>query len=162
MANFIEDIQMSNGLTDVFLNVLVLSGSALARTVGEKRLTVWLAEQDQSRMGFGAVGFDLRDMPWNPDTFEEDRNFLLCAVAGAKARQGWARLDYRPNEDMLFPCLDRFSELISKMDASEIERGVLEEWLAASHPSDPVMCGFPVCPKHHVLLTVFGCQICNN
>ena len=43
-------IQMSNGLTDVFLNVLILSGSALAKTVSEKRLIVWLAEKDQSRI----------------------------------------------------------------------------------------------------------------
>ena len=41
-------LQMSNGLTDVFVNVLVLSGSALAKTVSEKRLIVWLAESDPS------------------------------------------------------------------------------------------------------------------
>ena len=40
-------IQMSNGLTDVFINVLVLSGSLLAHTSDEKRLIVWLAEKDQ-------------------------------------------------------------------------------------------------------------------
>ena len=59
MSNFVGDIQMSNGLTDVFFNVLVLSGSALARTDSERRLVVWLAEKDQSRMGYGAIGFDL-------------------------------------------------------------------------------------------------------
>ena len=37
-------LQMSNGLTDVFLNVLILSGSALAKTVSEKRLIVWLQQ----------------------------------------------------------------------------------------------------------------------
>ena len=58
-----ELLQMSNGLTDVFVNVLVLSGSALARTVSEKRLIVWLAEKDQSRMGAGTVDFDLWEMP---------------------------------------------------------------------------------------------------
>ena len=43
-----ELLQMSNGLTDVFVNVLVLSGSALARTENKKRLIVWLAESDPS------------------------------------------------------------------------------------------------------------------
>ena len=153
-------IQMSNGLTDVFLNVLILSGSALAKTVSEKRLIVWLAEKDQSRMGAGTVDFDLWDMPWDLNTFEEDKAFLLRVVSAAKKRLGWEKLDYCPDEDMLFPCLDRFSELISNF--SQIQSGALEEWLAESDPSDPVMSGFPRCSRHQTLLSIFGCHICNN
>ena len=96
-------LQMSNGLTDVFLNVLILSGSALAKTVSEKRLIVWLAEKDQSRVGAGTVDFDLWEMPWDLNTFEEDRAFLLRVALGAKERLGWEKLNYRPNEDILFP-----------------------------------------------------------
>lgn len=162
MSNFVECIQMNNGLTNVFLNILILSGSALAQTVSEKQLIVWLAEHDQSKVGMGTVGFDLWDMPWNPDTFEEDRGFLLWVISAAKGRLGWEWLDYSPNEDMLFPCLDRFAELVSRVKASEIRPDILEEWLAEADISDPVLCGFPTCPKHHVLLTVFGCHICNN
>ena len=153
---------MSNGLTDVFLNVLVLSGSALARNDSERRLIVWLAEQDQSRMGYGAIGFDLCEMPWDPKTFEADKIFLLHTIEAAKYQQGWGQLDYCPNEDLLFPCLDRFAALVSRMDLSEIQPAVLGEWLSASDKSDPVMCGFPVCPKHHTFLSVFGCHLCNN
>lgn len=162
MSNFVGDIQMSNSLTDVFLNVLVLSGSALAGTVSEKRLIVWLAEQDQSRVGLGAVGFDLCDMPWDSDTFEADRDFLLRAIEAAKGRLGWERLDYQPNEAILFPCLDRFAGLVSEMDASEIRPECRKEWLAAADASDPVVWGFPVCSRHRALLTIFGCQICNH
>ena len=125
-------LQMSNGLTDVFVNVLVLSGLALAKTVSEKRLIVWL----------------------------EDRAFLLRVVSGAKERLGWEKLDYRPNEDVLFLCLDHFSELISGL--AQIQPGALEEWLAESDPSDPVMSGFPRCSRHQTLLSIFGCHICNN
>ncbi len=153
-------LQMSNGLTDVFVNVLVLSGSALAKTVSEKRLIVWLAEKDQSRVGAGTVDFDLWEMPWDSNTFEEDRAFLLRVVSGAKERLGWEKLDYRPNEDMLFLCLDHFSELISGL--AQIQPGALEEWLAESDPSDPVMSGFPRCSRHQTLLSIFGCHICNN
>lgn len=158
--NFIGDLPMSNGLTGVFLDVLVLSGSALARTDSERRLVVWLAEKDQSRMGYGAIGFDLTEMPWTLDTFEADKNFLLQAVAAARDRLNWEKLDYRPNEEMLYPCLDRFSELISSF--SQVQPGALEEWLAESDASDPVMSGFPRCPKHQTLLSIFGCHICNN
>ena len=160
--NFIGDLQMGNGLTDVFLNVLVISGSALARTDSERRLVVWLAEKDQSRMGYGAIGFDLSEMPWTLNTFDTDKNFLLQAVAAARNRLNWEKLDYCPDEEMLFPCLDHFSELISNFSFSKIQPKALEEWLAESDASDPVMSGFPRCPKHQTLLSIFGCHICNN
>ena len=84
-------LQMSNGLTDVFLNVLILSGSALAKTVSEKRLIVWLAEKDQSRVGAGTVDFDLWEMPWDLNTFEEDRAFL-----GGKRAAGLGKIELPP------------------------------------------------------------------
>ncbi|MBD5528583.1 MAG: hypothetical protein HDR02_09280 [Lachnospiraceae bacterium] len=168
MANMIrlragdpEYMRMSNGLTDVFINVLVLSGSKAARTIDEKRLIVWLAEKDQSRVGSGTVGFAITDMPWNRQTFAENRAFLLEVIAAARNRTGWEVLEYTPNEEILFPCLDRFAEIVSQMEAKDVRQDSLEEWLAASD-SDPVACGFPLCPRHHVLLTEFGCHICNN
>ncbi len=51
MANIItlqssgEYIQMNNGLTNVFIHVLVLSGSNLAQTIDQKHLVMWLAEE---------------------------------------------------------------------------------------------------------------------
>ena len=111
-------------------------------------------------MGAGTVDFDLWEMPWDSNTFEEDRAFLLRVVSGAKEPLGWEKLDYRPNEDMLFLCLDHFSELISGL--AQIQPGALEEWLAESDPSDPVMSGFPRCSRHQTLLSIFGCHICNN
>lgn len=157
-----EYIQMSNGLTDVFINVLVLSGSKMAQTVDEKRLIVWLAERDQSRIGGGAVGFDIPDMPWNRQTFAENRAFLLEVIASARNRIGWEVLEYAPNEEMLFPRLDQFARLVSQMEETEVCPDNLEKWLAAASGFDPVACGFPLCPRHHTLLTEFGCQICNN
>ncbi len=169
MANMIrlragdsEYLQMSNGLTDVFINVLVLSGSREARTTDEKRLIVWLAEKDQSRVGSGTVGFDLPDMPWNKRTFEENRAFLLDVIAAARNRTGWEVLEYTPNEKILSPCLDRFARIVSRMEAGDVLPDRLEQWLAAASDSDPGTRGFPLCPKHHVLLTEFGCHICNN
>ena len=169
MANMIrlksgdpEYLRMSNGLTDVFINVLVLSGSKAARTIDEKRLIVWLAEKDQSRVGSGTVGFDITDMPWNKSTFAENRDFLLDATRAARHRTGWEALEYTPNEEILFPCLDKFAEIVSRMEADDILPDSLEKWLMAASDSAPVVQDFPLCPKHHALLTEFGCQICNN
>lgn len=155
-------IHMSNGLTDVFFNVLVLSGSSLARSVSEKQLVVWLAEHDQSRVGLGSVGFDLLEMPWTPENFERDKAFLLQTVSAARNRLNWEKLDYHPNEETLFPCLDGFARLVSEMDASRIQPENLRAWLAQSSAADPIKRGFPLCPRHQTLLSIFGCHICNN
>ena len=148
---------MSNALTDVFFDVLALSGSRLARTEGEERLIVWLSVREQRRRGAGTVGFDLREMPWEPRSFSEDRAFLLEAVAAAKERLGWESLDYAPNEALLFPCLDQFGALLSSMDAGDIKPDGSEEWTAEPGPGD-----VPLCPRHGVLLTEFGCPLCGR
>lgn len=166
MSNIIglnsESFIMSNGLTDVLINVLVLSGSRLAQTEDEKRLIVWLAERDQSKIGMGTVGFDIGEMPWNADSVGESKAFLLNVIRGAENRLGWETLDYSPNEEMIFPVLKKFAELISLFSVEKITPGCLEEWLESAEEHDPVWCGFPKCEKHGVLLSCFGCQICNN
>jgi len=50
---------MSNGATNVFLDVLALSGSDLAVTTREKEFIVWLNQRDQSVVGIGTVGFSI-------------------------------------------------------------------------------------------------------
>lgn len=166
MSNIIsldgEHICMSNGLTDVFIDVLVLNGSRLAVTEDEKRLIVWLAEKDQSRIGMGTAGFDIREMPWNTEHFEENKRFMLNVIQAAENRTDRDKIDYQPNEAMLFPMLKKFSELISRMTAEDADKDALNEWLNAAEKNDPVLCGFPKCEKHGALLSCFGCHICNN
>lgn len=167
LSNQISDPQnlllsMSNGLTDVFINVLLLSGSQLAKDENEKRLIVWLAERDQSAVGMGTVGFSVLEMPWNITTFEKDQAFMLKAIEHARNGIGWKQLDYVPSEDLLFPALNQFYFLIAQLKRSDIKPDSLEEWLAEAAENDPVRCGFPRCSRHDTLLTTFGCQICNN
>lgn len=66
----------------------------LAKTVDEKRLIVWLAEKDQT-LGRGTVGFDVCNMPWNPNTLYENRKFMLKVVQESENKLGWEKLDYR-------------------------------------------------------------------
>lgn len=166
MSNIIslnsDTISMSNGLTDVFISVLVLSGSRLAETVDEKRLIVWLAEKDQSKVGMGTVGFDIREMPWNINRFEESCRFMRETVVLAKNKTDWDKLDYTPNDELLFPVLNKFSDMLSKLAAKDIDPSALGEWLADADSDDPVFLGFPKCEKHGALLSCFGCQLCNN
>lgn len=77
-----EWLCMSNGTIDVFIDVLTLSSSALAKAEQEKLLTVWLAEKDQAVVGLGTVGFDLCEMPWTAEGFVQEREFL-CRIIDA-------------------------------------------------------------------------------
>ncbi len=159
---FGEDyLKMSNGLTAVFIDVMTLAGSRLAQTVDEKRLIVWLAEKDQSAVGIGTVGFDIREIPWNTERFEENKRFMLKVIEAAESRTGWDKLGYQPNEELLLPALKKFAEMISQMTAEDVDENETREWFAAAEHDAPVLCGFPKCPKHGTLLSCFGCLICN-
>lgn len=152
-------IWMSNGATDVFINVLALSGSALAKTMEEKQFIVWLSEKDQ-KLGLGTVGFDVVEMPWHRETFSSDKAFLLNVIEGAEKKFGWEKLDYVPM--LLASSLQKFKKYVEKMTEQDIDENVVMEWLNAAESDDPVKCGFPRCKIHHTLLTFLGCQICNS
>ncbi len=62
-----DDLNMSNGGTSVFINVLCLSGGRLAETESQKHFMVFLAEKNQNVCGIGTVGFDIVDMPWDKE-----------------------------------------------------------------------------------------------
>ena len=95
-----DSLVMSNGGTDVFINVLALSGSVIAKTESEKRLMVYLSEKDQI-IGRGCVGFDIVEMPWDKETFKEDKKFIIRVINAARNKTGWEKLDYSPNEKFI-------------------------------------------------------------
>lgn len=57
-----DDFKMSNGLTDVFVDYMLISGSQLAKKDSEKRLVAYLGECDQNYTGLGVVGFNIIKM----------------------------------------------------------------------------------------------------
>ena len=156
-----DRIHMSNGATDVFINVLALSGSALAKTTQEKRLIVWLSEKDQ-KVGRGTVGFDVVEMPWQKETFANDKAFMLRVIEAAENKLDWEKLDYTPNPDYILHNLRQFKKFIERMTDQDIDENAAVEWLDGIESDDPVNCGFPRCKIHNTLLTFLGCQICNS
>lgn len=156
-----ENIKMKNSLTDVFINVLALSGSYLAETVDEKRLIVWISEKDQT-LGRGCVSFNICDMPWNKNNFYDNKKFILKVIIFAKNKLEWEKLNYTPYEEWLLPCLNKFQNLIEKLNITDIKEISLQEWIENSENNDPINCNFPRCKKHNTLLTFLGCQVCNS
>ena len=155
-----DSLEMSNIGTAKFINVLCLSGGRLAKTESQKRFMVFLAERNQNFRGLGVVGFDIVEMPWAKDSFEEDKEFMLGVIDGVKNKLGWETLDYEPNEEVIFAYMDKFRKLIDRMSVDDIDEENLNEWLLAADADDPVNCGFPKCEKHDTYISAFGCQVC--
>ncbi len=157
-----ECLQMSNSCTSVFICGFGLSGSRLAKSEQEKRLIKWLLERNQAFLGIGMVGFKICDMPWNKESFEVDKRFLVSVLNGIRNKLGWDTLDFVPNEELLFSCTDTFEHLLEGLSLNAINIENTEEWLEQSLKHNTNFQEFLLCPKHKVLLTLFGCQVCTD
>lgn len=161
-----DSFSMSNGLTDVFIDYLLLSGSRLAKTESEKRMVVFLAEKQQTKVGMGNVGFDIVEMPWTSDTFETDKTFVLEMIHHARAltseKRVWKKMGYEPGQEHLVYALNSFEVLIKRMSINDVDEDNYREWISAAEIDDPINTGFSQCPKHEVLLSLFGCKLCND
>ena len=144
-------LHMSNGGTSMLINILCLSGGRLAETDSQKRLMVYLSEKNQSICGLGTVGFDIVDMPWDKDSFDEDKAFMLKVIEGAEHKLGWDTLGYEPNEEFVHSYLDTFRKLIERMTASDI-----------TDSTHYCRCGFPKCSIHDTYTGIHGCQVCTD
>lgn len=155
-----EKITVDDRGTDILISVLALAGSALAETDSEKRLIVWISEHDR-KIGAGFIGFALAEMPWNPETFDSDRAFMVRVCDAASKHTGWDTLSVLPKESELFPILGWFRKRFVRLKAEDIDRYARTDWEEDMEPDDPVLCGFPRCPHHGTLLTCLGCQVCH-
>ena len=72
---------------------------------------------------------DVSEMPWTDTDFDDMKRFMLDVIEGARRKDGWGFLDYQPNEDLLFPCLDQFYKLISDMDLRLFHQEAAQKWL---------------------------------
>lgn len=164
LKNIVEPLHMSNGLTSVFLEVLVLSGSILAQTNREKELMIWLAQQDQAIVGIGTVGFDIDAMMWTIDNFEAEKDFMLRVIQSAMEGLGWEQLDYEPNQDMILQALTTFKEMILVFQQKHVNIDHYLEWseVEDDEESPTIPVGYPQCETHGVYLSCFGCMICNS
>ena len=155
-------LNMSNGLTSVFISAFGLSGSVLAKTEQEKNLVMYVLEKNQSVFGIGFVDFDIGCMPWDADNFDENKNFILSIVKGMYNETGWEKMSYSPNKQMLTRCINEFEKLIMNMKRDDINIQEINEWFNAKERMEFIKNGFPLCEIHNVLSTIYGCQLCTD
>lgn len=150
-----DSIKMSNGLTQMFVEMLALAGTALAQTDHQRDLVVWLASHDQAVTGRGTTDLDLCTMPFTD--LEADRAFLTSAARAALARKGWASLAYQPNSESVARIFPEFISLLGQLELSMVPERIAEAEDLRSAPA-----GYPTCRKHGCLLHRYGCVICND
>lgn len=159
-----ESIRMSNGLTSVFLEVLTISGSMLAKSNREREMTIWLAQRDQSVVGIGTVGFDIDEIPWTIDTFDEEKEFMLRMITNAITEAGWKKLSYEPRKDWVIQCLEQFRVMIYAFEKYNVNLDHYLQWSEIEEDDDQptIPRGYPKCGKHETYLSCHGCILCNN
>ncbi|AIQ53415.1 hypothetical protein R70331_18985 [Paenibacillus sp. FSL R7-0331] len=164
LEHLVDSLHLSNGLTSVFIEVLAISGSLLARTNREKELIIWLVQRDQAIVGSGTVDFDIDEMPWTIDSFESEKEFILRAISNAMNGLGWERLSYEPHRDWVIECLEQFRQMISAFDKEYVNLNNYLVWTEIEEDDDwPIIPkGYPKCEKHDVYLSCHGCILCNN
>jgi hypothetical protein len=145
---------MSNGLTSVFVSVLALGASELAKTDRQREFAAWFASHDQRVYGPGTVGFDVSELPWLLDTFGGDRGFVLQGIRAAKARVGWERLGYEPRGEWVQHCLDQFRAMVEAFSIEHAAGSEAAVW-RYGRPTRLVLC-----PVHRVYQHEHGCALC--
>ncbi|MGG4092524.1 hypothetical protein [Paenibacillus lautus] len=164
LEHLVDSLHMSNGLTSVFIEVLAISGSQLAKTNREKELIIWLAQRDQAIVGIGTVGFDIDEMPWTMGYFEREKEFILRVIKCAMDGLGWERLSYVPRKDWVIKSLNKFQLMISAFDKENVNLDSYLEWSEIDEDDEwpTIPKGYPTCEKHDLYLSCHGCILCNN
>ncbi|MFF8617836.1 hypothetical protein [Streptomyces sp. NPDC015350] len=140
-------LYLTNGGTEVFVDVLMLAVSDLAGTVWEHRFAALLCRQDQWAMGRGAVGFDLEDIDWGRSPRERDaaKDFVLRVLDLALRRHRWDELDYDP--PFIEDSLRRYREMVEAFDPAGVDA---EERDHSRFPT-PEEAATATCVRHRVL-----------
>ena len=148
-----EWLHMSNGLTAMFLFVLALSGSRLAKDDKEKELIIWIIEHDDTVYGRGCNAFDISEMPWDVNNFEKERDFIFKVIEGAKEKLGWESIEdtFKPREDWVFSSLDTFYKLVKNFDKKYIDKEAYTEWKYFV-PGFRLPDGYPDCREENRIL----------
>lgn len=150
-------LKLSNGATDVLIDILVLSGSSLAQTRWQKELIIFLSLNDQEIKGQGCVGFDISDLGWEIDNFEDQKKFLLKVIDNALKKTNWKMLNYEPEEKIIFSNLRELKEMIVNYSTELVEPSDILTWNKAFTEME-----FKKCDKHKVYMHPFGCKICRS
>ncbi|MFD3506166.1 hypothetical protein [Nocardia sp. NPDC058666] len=145
------EVNMNNGSTDVFCDVIALAGSPLARTTWQQNLVLHFC--DTSRASRGFAGFDLDDLPWTAD-HRAEQDFFLDLLDRATARTAWHHLTYTPAIDHH---LAAFTHLLTAFRPTPTPPSPLGDWTTPPNPSS-----LELCTHHPVFHGYYRCRLCDT
>ncbi|MEV4203911.1 hypothetical protein [Nocardia salmonicida] len=145
------EVNMNNGSTDVFCDVIALAGSPIARTAWQQNLVIHFCDTSQASRGF--AGFDLEEMPWTPD-HRAEQNFFLDILDRATARTAWQNLNYTPSIDYN---LAAFTRMVADFDPALASTSPMGDW------TSPLPLSFlELCTRHSVFHGSYRCRLCER
>jgi len=150
-----KGFSVSNGGTSVFIAVLCLAGHEVATDDWQKDLLAWISTHDRHVMGNGNTGFDVSEMGWSINRYDEQKRFLLLLTERARLRTNWEKLPYDPPMERAVYALDKFDALINGFERKHCQNTELQ-WMVA--PSQPLLH----CATHGIFTHSEGCVICND
>lgn len=149
-------LDMSNARTAVMFDVLAIATCDLAESEWQRKLAYWVVQHDQSRIGLGAVGFDIAVMGWTTEHFEQQHQFVLTVLDAALAKHGWERFPLTSTEEVVFHPLKRLRGLVSTFRREHIRPASETDWTPDELPPNGL------CASHRVYLHELGCIVCND
>ncbi|GLL02781.1 hypothetical protein [Dactylosporangium matsuzakiense] len=150
-SSWAHRLELSNGATDVFFDVLTLAGCAIADTPWERHLVLFFT--DAHRWSRGTAGFDLGELPWTTGWLVE-KAFLDRLIGMALHRHGWDRLAYDPPNAIAY--LSTFREMIAGYTPTPVSAPAWGDWRVSPDPALTARCQI-----HGVFVGEFGCRLCD-
>jgi hypothetical protein len=144
------ELDLSNGSTDVFFDVLTLAGCDLARTAWEQNLVLYFA--DGHRLGMGNSGFDLAELPWTAN-WPAEKRFFLQLIDAASGRHGWDRLQYDP--PLIAAQLAEYRDMLAGFSPVPAAGQGQPDW-----DEEPPAAHLARCPSHQLYQGELGCRRC--
>jgi hypothetical protein len=169
----LSTLGMSNGLSDLFFGAMLVSSSAFAQTAWQNGLALWFAEHDAGPWkGYGTLGFDVAEMPWQQTAFTRQHPYVLAVIADALSGNRWESLSMTSiGAQHLADALAHFKHLVKRLKVPDLADNIY--W--PMKPLDQVEQVEQVerCPIHQVVLHEFTysvpnrpwgdrCLICNH
>ncbi|HKU98257.1 MAG TPA: hypothetical protein VJR58_23405 [Vineibacter sp.] len=145
------DLDLTNGATDVFLDVMTLASCPLAHTPWQQNLALLFA--DSQRFDYGFAGFALDELPWTDNATQEHR-FLLAVIDKALTRHGWNLLTYDPPYAQGY--LETYRTMVQRFTPVPTISDHFGDWR-----TEPDADRLQRCAKHDIFQGYAGCRLCD-
>lgn len=111
---------MSNSLTHSIYMTMMVEGAKIARTRWEKAFLIWLADQNQSVVGLGIVGFDVCELGWIKEDFVAQKQFLLQLLENVQANKTYAQHPIYLKEEFGEPRIAAIHSILAPLQVEDV------------------------------------------